>query len=129
MLANATIGSLTAMVIDDEIVSMLRHLASGVEVTDATLAFDLSREVLCDNGVFLDREETGEQLRRGCFWIPKISERPIGEAAPGVPGIVARARDRENEILGLPRPHPLSESAERLLEEILNDERKRRARQ
>lgn len=128
MLANATIGSLTALVIDDEIISMLRQLYAGVEVTDATLAFDLSREVLHENGVFLDREETVEQLHRGCFWVPKISERPMGEALADLPGVVARARDKENEILRMPRPRPLPESAERLLTEILDDERRRRAR-
>ena len=40
-------------VIDNEIISLMKHLFGGVVVDDATLALDVMREVIPRDGVFL----------------------------------------------------------------------------
>lgn len=119
---NAASASLIMAVIDDEILGHLKHIVAGVQVTPAALAFDLEREVVPEGGTFLDREQTVEQIGRGCFWIPGVSERLTGTAAEGPgTGIVARAQARAEELLGKHKAASLPANIDRALDDILKE--------
>ena len=123
-MAGGLVGSLETAVIDDEIISLMKHIVAGCEVSEETLAFDVMREVIPRDGVFLGERHTVKQMRKGAIWIPGISERTgesVGETGTGV---VARARARAKEILQTHEVEPLSDDASRQLDEIM--ERARR---
>jgi trimethylamine--corrinoid protein Co-methyltransferase len=102
-------------VIDDEIVSLIKHIVAGCEVNDETLAFDVMQEVIPRDGVFLGEMHTVRQMRRGALWMPKISAR--GEGAPDV---ITAARARAGEILNSHEVEPLPDDVNRHLDEILD---------
>ena len=101
-------------VIDDEIISLIKHIVAGCEVNAETLAFDVMQEVIPRDGVFLGEMHTVRQMRRGALWMPKISAR--GEADAGV---VAQARARARDILRSHEVEPLPDEVNQHLDEIL----------
>jgi trimethylamine--corrinoid protein Co-methyltransferase len=120
-LANGLTVSLEAAVIDDEILGLIRHLVRGYEVDDETLAFDVMKDVILRDGMFLGEEHTVEYMRRGALWMPEISERASGDDAPGVS---ARAHARAEELLSGHEVEPLSEEVDRHLAEIMDRARR-----
>ena len=123
-LDNSVAGSLTLAVIDNEILSYIRQIVQGVEVTDETLALDLIREVVPEGGTFLDREASVALMSRGCLWSPDISARPVGAVEDGENGLVAQAHAREKEILRSHRVESLPAAVGRALDEILAEARR-----
>ena len=81
-------GGLEIAVIDDEIISMIKHLFGGIIVDDATLALDVMREVISRDGVFLGEMHTVKQIRKGAIWMPTVGDRT------GTVSGVERARAR-----------------------------------
>jgi trimethylamine--corrinoid protein Co-methyltransferase len=116
------VAGLEIAVIDDEIIDLIKHVVAGCEVNETTLAYDVMEEVIPRDGVFLGEMHTVKQMRQGALWIPEISER--GESGPDGGGVVARARARAKEILATHEVEPLSDEANRHLDEIV--ERARR---
>ncbi|HNS50844.1 MAG TPA: trimethylamine methyltransferase family protein [Anaerolineae bacterium] len=115
-------GGYEVAVIDDEIIGLLKRIARGCEVTEETLAYEVMREAITRDGVFLAEQHTVRQMRRGALWVPGISATPSsGEERHGV---VAGARARAQEILRTHEVEPLPEDVEKHLGEIL--ERARR---
>ncbi len=115
-------GGYEVAVIDDEIISLMKRIARGCEVTEETLAYDVMREAIERDGVFLGERHTARQMRRGALWVPGISEAPgSGEERLGV---VTRARVRAQEILRTHQVEPLPDDVQRHLDEIM--ERARR---
>jgi trimethylamine--corrinoid protein Co-methyltransferase len=106
-------GGLDISVMDDEIVSLIKHILKGCEVTEDTLAFDLMREVILGNGVFMAEAQTVKQMRRGAVWMPTVSDRT--GAASGVD----RAKAKAKEILRTHEVEPLPEAVVRHLDEIM----------
>ena len=109
-------------VIDDEIIGLMKQIARGCTVTEETLAFDVMKEVIARDGVFLGERHTVRQMRRGAPWVPGISEMP-GSAEERM-GVVARARARAQEIQRTHQVEPLPEDVQQHLDEIV--ERARR---
>jgi trimethylamine--corrinoid protein Co-methyltransferase len=120
-LDNGLTVSLEAAVIDDEIIGLVRHLIGGYKVNDDTLAFDVMKEAILRDGMFLAEEHTVEFMRQGALWSPGISERDSAEEAIGV---VARAHERAQDLLRSHEIAPLPADVERNLAEIM--ERARR---
>lgn len=112
-------GGYEIAVIDDELVSLIKHIVAGVEVNDTTLAYDVMREVIPAGGAFVGALHTARQMRKGALWIPAISAR--GADAPAV---MERARARAREILGRPHTKALPEDVDRHLDEILKRARR-----
>jgi trimethylamine--corrinoid protein Co-methyltransferase len=104
-------------VIDDEIISMIKHIVAGCPVDDVTLAYDVMVSVIPGDGVFLGDMHTVKQMRRGALWLPRVSTR--GEAGQEASaGVVERAQVRAREILSSHEVEPLSEDASRHLDEV-----------
>jgi trimethylamine--corrinoid protein Co-methyltransferase len=123
-MAGGLVGSLETAVMDDEIISLIKHIVAGCEVSEKTLAFDVMREVIPRDGVFLGERHTVQQMRRGAIWVPGISERLGSSVDDTGGGVVARARARAKEILQTHQVEPLSDDVSRQLDEIM--ERARR---
>ncbi len=123
-MAGGLVGSLETAVIDDEIISLMKHIVAGCEVSEETLAFDVMREVIPRDGVFLGERHTVQQMRKGALWMPGVSERMGSSGDDTRTGVVARARARAKEILQTHEVEPLSDDVSRQLDEIM--ERARR---
>lgn len=104
-------------VIDDEIISMIKHIVAGCPVDDVTLAYDVMADVTPRDGVFLGEMHTVRQMRQGALWMPGVSTRGEGEQAPDV-GVVQRAQARAKEILDSHEVEPLPDETSRHLDEI-----------
>ncbi|MGC8827303.1 MAG: trimethylamine methyltransferase family protein [Anaerolineae bacterium] len=125
VLENNMAVSLEAAVIDDELISLLRHTLRGLEVTDETLAFEVMREAIPTGGMFLDQLHTVRQIRAGAIWLPTVSERPSGAADERHVGVVERARARARELLSTHHVEPLPESTLRQMDEIMQEAKRR----
>ena len=112
-------GSLEAAVIDDEMISLMKHIVAGCKVTEETLAFDVMKEVILRDGVFLGERHTVQQMRKGAIWTPVVSERKTDSAGTGAVGVVARARERAKEILRTHQVEPLPDDVSEELDAIM----------
>lgn len=109
-------AGLEIAVIDDELISLIKQIVAGCPVNDVTLAYDVMKEVILRDGVFLSEMHTVRQMRQGALWIPKISTR--SSTSDGA-GVVGRARERARNILRTHEVEPLTQDADTHLEEIL----------
>jgi trimethylamine--corrinoid protein Co-methyltransferase len=113
---NVMAAGLEIAVLDDEIISLIKQIVAGYEVNDGTLAYDVMKEVILRDGVFLGEMHTVKQMRQGALWIPKIG-RSTGDGPAG--GVVAAARARAKELLSSHQVEPLPDDVSRHLDEIL----------
>ncbi len=116
-------GALEITVIDNEIISLLKHVVRGCVVNDDTLAFEVMRDVILGDGVFLGEEHTVKYMRKGALWMPEISTRSTSDESEQ-DGVVARAKSRAAQILDTHQVEPLSDEVSRQLDQIM--ERARR---
>lgn len=116
--------SLAQLVVDDEIVSMVKRVLRGIEVDCARLAGDLIISK-GPGGQFLDAEHTLEFFRKELF-DPQISNRAAYEAwsDKGSKSVKDRAADKAGEILGRKPEHSLdSDTASELYNIVREAER------
>jgi trimethylamine--corrinoid protein Co-methyltransferase len=71
-LASVMCGSLEQIVIDDEIVLMIKKICSGYEIDDDAMGFSAIEGALDEGGNFLAEEHTVEHLKKGAVFSPKI---------------------------------------------------------
>ncbi len=116
------VGALEIAVIDDEIISLLKHIAYGCSVNDDTLAFDVMRDVILGDGVFLGEEHTVRQMRKNALWMPGISVRSAADESEE--DVVARAKSRAVQILETHHVSPLSDDVIQQLDEIMDQARR-----
>jgi len=112
-------GGLEIAVIDDEMISLIKYVVAGCAVTEETLAFEVMRDVILRDGVFLAERHTVQQMRQGALWTPGVSERRSSSSDDPGAGVLVRARARANEILRTHQVEPLAEEVSRQLDEIL----------
>lgn len=89
-----------AYVIDDDMLAAVQRTVRGIEVTDETLAFDMIREVVHDEGHFLGHPETRRRMRRD-FVYPAVGDRqaPGAWETGGGRDVRERARDRVRDVM------------------------------
>ncbi|MEW5957607.1 MAG: trimethylamine methyltransferase family protein [Chloroflexota bacterium] len=116
-------GGLEVAIIDDEMISLLKHIVGGVTVDEESLALEVMRQVIPADGVFLSELHTVKQMRKGALWLPGVSERTGGSAGDSE-GVVARARARARQILATHPVEPLPEDVSRHLAEIMTRARR-----
>ncbi|MEM2780149.1 MAG: trimethylamine methyltransferase family protein [Candidatus Bathyarchaeia archaeon] len=122
LIASENTMSLEGLIIDNEIVGMIRKIAGGLEITDETLAFDVIKNV-GPKGSFIKERHTLEHFRRE-IWIPKITDRTFPEiwVKSGARDLWVKAKEEVEKILKGHQVLPLSKDAKA---KILNIIKKR----
>lgn len=107
--------SLPQMLIDDEIVSVLKRLQRGIEVNDETLAYDVIAE-LGSKADYLGHEHTLEHFKTEAFY-PSLAwtNRREAWAQAGSTTLTERAQARVDEILEGQPPRYLGDDTQREL--------------
>lgn len=121
MLASLLGCSLEAMVIDDEMLGMIRRIGRGIEVTDETLAVDLISKTVQGDGHFLGAKQTLKVMETE-FDYPSLSDRqsPDDWSASGSSDIYDRAHQKVEDILkNAPLPR-ISEAADQRIRSVYN---------
>jgi len=120
LIEDARTLSLEKLVIDDEIINMLRRIADGIVVNDETIALDVIERVGA-GGTFLGQRHTMQHLREEHF-MPKLLDRRSYDVwlKDGAKSIEQRAHAKVLEALAEPVPHPLEPDVVKELDEIIH---------
>ncbi len=123
----ADIGSLEALVMNDEIIAMARRIMRGIEVSDDTLMLDLIDKV-GPAGEFMSAKETARRCRTE-IWTPSLMDREpwVNWEAAGSQTMNDRIRARLREILNTHKPPPLPDGAAEQIEAVLQSAEAREA--
>jgi trimethylamine--corrinoid protein Co-methyltransferase len=118
-LENAVTFSPQQLVIDNEIAGGVRHMLKGFEVSPATLAVDVIKQV-GPNGTFLNHDHTLRHLREELF-PSKMFDRLNWSAAFEQPvrGIEERAKRVAVELMRKETVPPLRPEQERAIDEVV----------
>jgi trimethylamine--corrinoid protein Co-methyltransferase len=116
-------GGFEIAVIDNEIISMIKRVAAGCRVDEDSLAFDVMRDVVLGDGVFLAEGHTVRHMRQGALWMSDIGAQPAA-AQPAGEDVVARARARASHILRTHQVPALPEDVSRHLDQIMDRARR-----
>ena len=118
MLASLIGCSLEAMVMDNEILSILSRLARGIEVTDETLSVSVVRDCARQAGHFLGHSQT-ISLMESEYVYPKLADRspPAAWYEAGAVGMREKAAAVVRQTLDTHQPRYISGKAERLIRE------------
>ena len=110
-------------VLDDEIVRMIKHFKSGIEVNEKTLSKDIIHEI-GPFGNFLGHDSTLLKMRS--MSQTRLFDRSNREdwEDKGKPQSYTKALSRAVEILENHRPEPLPESAIKCIRAIVNEAEK-----
>jgi trimethylamine--corrinoid protein Co-methyltransferase len=111
-------------VLDDEMAGLVKYIAGGCEVSEPTLAYDVMKDVIPRDGVFLGEVHTVKQMRGGALWLPGISTRGQGAAEALGEGVVSRARARARDLIHSHEVPPLPNDTRQHLDEILDRARR-----
>jgi len=112
-------------VIDNEIISLIKHIVSGCEVNEETLAYHIMAEVIPRDGVFLGEMHTVRQMRQGALWIPELGRfNTQSEWGDEDTGVVARARMKAKSILAAHEVEPLPDDVSQHLDAIVEQARR-----
>lgn len=116
MLASLLGCSFEAMVIDDDMLSTIRRIARGIEVSDDTLSVDLIARTVNGEGHYLGAEQT-LALMESEYTYPRLADRrsPADWADAGAADIRERAAERARDILGRHRPQYIAPEADQAI--------------
>ena len=104
---NGATGSLELMVMDDEIIGMVKRILRGIEVNDDTLAVDVIDHV-GPGGHFLGEQHTVERFRQEFWWPTVISRMRYDEwKLYGSKTLGQRIREKTQQIINEHRAEPL----------------------
>ncbi len=114
MLASLLGCSLEAMIIDDDMLSSIRRIARGIEVTEATLSVDVIADVVAGPGHFLGAGQTMD-LMKSEFTYPRHADRasPDDWREAGATDIWDRAATSARDILANHCPDLISRKVDR----------------
>lgn len=113
--------SFEQMVIDNDIIKMVRKVINGIEISDETLAVDVIDQVGA-GGDFLCQEHTIKHMRTEQSH-PKVMNRQMRYAwlDKGGKDLTAVAHEESLSILENYKPEPLAESVKAELQEIIKE--------
>lgn len=110
-------------IIDDDIVGMIKRLTSKQNCTDEGLAVNLINETGPVPGNYFESDLTLENWRDECYVTTVASTNSYDQwVRSGRKGILDKAEEKKNEMLGTPTDS-LPKEQERKLEEILSEAR------
>lgn len=115
----ADIGSLSMLVLTDEIIGMARRILRGIEVNRETIMLDLIEEI-GPGGHFLD-EPRSASLARKEVWVPLLFDRAphVIWEQKGSKDTAQRVSERVRAILAKHQPNPLPEGAYEAIQAVL----------
>ena len=118
-LGNALISTPEQLVIDNEIIGILRDFCKGVTVTPKTLAHDYLAQGVRD-GTFLASQHTLDHLRSGQMWMPDIfCCEPYETWDQKKTDLIDKATARVSEILASYEVAPLDSAQDKEIEAII----------
>jgi len=108
------------LVIGDEVCSMVSRILRGIEVTDETLAVDVTKQV-GPEGMFIGQRHTLQHFNEN--FISKVMNREVRETweKKGSKGAEAIAKEIAQKILAEHHPKPLDPYTERALGDVVKD--------
>jgi trimethylamine--corrinoid protein Co-methyltransferase len=106
MMASLLGVSFEAFLLDNEMLSHVYRMIRGVEVSEATLAFDTMKNVITGEGHFIGETQTMEAMERDYFY-PKLGDRlePTTWAEAGAQDAAQRANREVRKILAQHQPN------------------------
>ncbi len=112
------------LVMDNDMVKMIRKVVEGVDVNDASLAVDVIREVGA-TGEFITHEHTFKHMKEEQSQ-PDIIDRRMRDAweERGSKDFTQRAFERAVDILENHKPDPLPEGVPEKIREIIEETEK-----
>lgn len=115
---SAFTGSLTQVVLGDDIAGWIKAFTAPVEINDETLALDVIDKV-GPGGLFLKHRHTRQHARDR--FQPKLFDRSFHEdwARRGAKDTTTVAAERVDELLAEHRPQPLSSTSQAAIQEVL----------
>ncbi len=118
MLASLLGCSFEAMVIDDDMLSSIRRIARGIEVSDETLSVQVIADAVLGPGHFLGSDQT-MALMESEFTYPRHADRtsPDDWAERGGEDIWQRAAQRVEEVLGSHYPQLIDRASDAKIRE------------
>ena len=118
-------GSHDLLTICDEIVSTIKYVLGGIEISEETLALDVIHKV-GPRGNYLSQNHTLKFFKKE-HWFPSLTDRQVKQTwvKKGSKDVLQRANERTKEILRTHKPTPLPEAVERELDRALNEAEKR----
>ncbi len=121
LLEDAKTLSLEKLVMDDEVVRMIRRIADGIVVDDDTIALDVIQKVGV-GGMYFGEKHTMRYLRQEQFLPTLIDRRSVDLwERDGRKTLEDRAREKVREALAQPIPHPLPPDLVRKLDTMIEE--------
>ena len=118
-LDSADTGSLEMLIMNDEIISMMRRIMRGIAITDDTLMLDLIDEI-GPAGEFMSAEKTAHRCRDE-IWVPELMDRQryLKWETAGSQTMNDRIRTRLHQILATHTPPPLPDEVSDKIQAVL----------
>ncbi len=119
MLASLLACSLETLVIDNDMLGAVTRTIRGIDVDSETLSVEVIRDVVAGAGHFLGHQQTLDVMQTEYVY-PAVGDRlsPEDWAEAGSLDIRERAHARVNDILSLPSPSHISETADQLIRQM-----------
>jgi trimethylamine--corrinoid protein Co-methyltransferase len=123
MLESGQTWSHEQLVIDNDIVTMVKRVIQGIDVTDDTMAVDVVKQAHKIKD-FLHQKHTIQFMRRQSR--PKLIDRTTRGTweAKGGKDLTQRAKEEARRIIKTHQPEPLSDDVKKTLREIVDSARK-----
>ncbi len=124
---NESSSCIEQLVIDNDMYGMASRFLQGIQVNEDTLAIDVIKSMAVGRETFLKHPHTRDWFAREHFF-PHVSNRLPYQTweRTGAKTIIERARERVKEILAKHQPVPLSDEAEKEIQNILKAVEKER---
>jgi trimethylamine--corrinoid protein Co-methyltransferase len=114
------VGSHEIAVLDNEMIRLMKHIIQGVEVNEETLAFELMKNVIMNDQIFLAEKHTIKHMRLGAVWMSELVNRGQAQNGESSEDILTLARAQAREILNTHKPEPLPEAVQAELDDVLD---------
>jgi len=108
------------LVIDNDIVKMVKHVIKGIDVNDETMAVDIIKQAH-EIRDFLRQEHTVKHMRSKPQ--PKLFDRTTRGTweTRGSRDLLGKARDEAHRIIETHQPEPLRDDVKKIIREIITD--------
>jgi trimethylamine--corrinoid protein Co-methyltransferase len=118
-LESALITSYEMYILSNEAIGMAKHIASGVQVDQDTLALDVINEV-GQTGNYLEHEHTLKHFRTE-FYFPGIFDRTNYEGweKAGKKMLDKKLKEKADEIISSHKPEKIGNTSLKLMDKVL----------